>query len=414
MKIKIYKFGGASIQDAVSIKKLANLLKEIDYEQNIIIVVSAIGKTTNNLEKIVKLLFNKQDTTLQINHVINHHIEICNKLFKPKHYIFKKIKQHYNSIQQHIYSNYKFMYDQIVSYGEIISSIILSKYFNSINIENKWLDARKYIKTDKNYTNAKINWIKTENEIKKLNQNQLYITQGFIGSDDKNNTTTLGREGSDYSASIFSYCLNANKQIIWKDVPGVLNADPRYFNDVKLLKYIPYDKALKLSYYGASVIHPKTINPLKIKKIPLYVKSFLNPNKPGTLIYKGKNIEPHLPCFMVKKNQKLLNIKKINYSYISNSNINEIFNKICNNVIEINLIQNYSNKLFICIYDKFNYISELIKKLKKFFIIKVLNNISLYTVMNFNNKTNIEFFNKKNIISTQTNRNTYQWLTVEK
>ena len=309
--MRVFKFGGASVKDANGVKNLATVLQKVGYE-NTLVVVSAMGKMTNALEVVIDNYFNnKSELKESLNYIKEYHETIALELFENKqHAIFNTINKLLNELSSFLDRNkspdYNYVYDQTISYGELISTTIISNYLNNINISNNWLDARSFIKTDNYYRRANVNWEKTQrNIVENLNTSILNITQGFIGSDSNNFTTTLGREGSDYTAAIFAYCLNANSVTIWKDVPGVLNADPRYFENAQLLHKISYREAIELAFFGASVIHPKTLQPLQRKEIPLYVKSFLNPKNNGTMVSKGKALDPDIPCFIVKKNQIL-------------------------------------------------------------------------------------------------------------
>ena len=272
--MRVYKFGGASVKDADGVKNLASVLKETGYE-NTLVVVSAMGKTTNAMEVVIKNYFeNKGELQSSIHDVIKYHNEILLDLFdNERHKVFSAVKSLFDELNLFFKSNkspdYNYVYDQTIGFGELISTTIISHYLNEIGLKNNWLDVREYIKTDNYYRRANVNWDETQDKIaSKFNKSVLNITQGFLGSDSNNFTTTLGREGSDYTAAIFAYCLNANSVTIWKDVPGVLNADPRYFENAQLLNQISYREAIELAFYGASVIHPKTLQPLQQKEIP--------------------------------------------------------------------------------------------------------------------------------------------------
>ena len=274
--MKVFKFGGASVKDAESVMNVASVLKSQGFEK-CLLVVSAMGKTTNALETVVEKYFKKDDYQTEIAKIKKNHIDIAQGLFPAEHNVYEEISLFFDDIESFLRRNkspnYNFVYDQVVSCGEMISSKILSEYLNEINFSNQWLDARDYIKTDNTYREGGVNWNYTESNISTLNQDLSYVTQGFIGSDENNFTVTLGREGSDYSAAIFAYCMNADAMTIWKDVPGVMTGDPRKFDDVDLLSNISYEEAIEMAYYGASVIHPKTLQPLKQKHIPFFVKS---------------------------------------------------------------------------------------------------------------------------------------------
>jgi aspartate kinase len=310
--------------------------------------------------------------------------------------------------------NYSFVYDQLVSFGELLSSTILSHYFTYQHIQNNWVDVRNLIKTDSNYRDAGVNWDVTQKNISKgIKKNILNVTQGFIGADENNFTTTLGREGSDYSAAIFAYCLNAESVTIWKDVPGVMNADPRYFENATLLNHISYREAIELAFYGATVIHPKTLQPLQRKEIPLLVKSFINPILAGTTVSKGADLEPLLPCFIVKKNQLLLSLSSIDFSFIMEENISEIFKLLHDFKMKVSLIQNSAISFSVCIDDKYENFEALRVILSKKFKVSYNENVSLYTIRHFDEKAKNAIEKNKTILLKQISRETLQLVTKE-
>ena len=285
--MRIFKFGGASVKDAEGVKNIVKVLSETGHE-NTLLVVSAMGKTTNAMETIVNAYFeDKGKVSAAVQDVVDYHENILKELFDdPKHAIFAATKVLVDEVKGFLAWNkspkYNFVYDQVVGYGELLSTTIVSAYFSQVGIDNNWVDVRNFIKTGNSYRDVAVNWEKTQEQVSAgIDRNKLNITQGFLGSDDNNFTTTLGREGSDYTAAILAYCLNVDSVTIWKDVPGVLNADPRYFEETQLLHKISYGEAIELAFYGASVIHPKTLQPLQGKEIPLHVKSFVNPREAG-------------------------------------------------------------------------------------------------------------------------------------
>ena len=310
--------------------------------------------------------------------------------------------------------NYNFVYDQIVSYGELISTTIISHYMNYMDVKTKWLDVRELIKTDNNYRDASVDWELTQKNISKnVAKKILNITQGFLGSDENNFTTTLGREGSDYTAAIFAYCLNAKSVTIWKDVPGVMNADPRYFENATLLNQISYREAIELAFYGATVIHPKTLQPLQRKEITLFVKSFLNPELPGTSVSKGADLEPHLPCFIVKKNQLLISLSSIDFSFIMEENISEIFALLHQYKMKVDLIQNSAISFSVCVDDKFGNFNTLKTLLSKKFSVAYNENVSLYTIRHFDEQSAKMVETDKIVLLKQISRETMQIVTKE-
>ena len=415
--MRIFKFGGASIKDAAGVKNVFDVLKKVGYE-NVLLVVSAMGKTTNALELVIKNYFDKSNELFEsIQEVKKYHNEILLNLFEDEnHEVYFDVNGHFADLEYFIRSNkspnYNFVYDQIVSFGELISTTILSHYMNFRNIPTQWLDVRNYIKTDNTYRDAEVNWEITQRNIGKIaKEKSLFITQGFVGSDENGFTTTLGREGSDYTAAIFAYCLNAESVTIWKDVPGVMNADPRYFENAMLLNQISYREAIELAFYGASVIHPKTLQPLQKKEIPLFVKSFINPLLPGTSVSKGEDLDPKLPCFIVKKNQLLLSLSSIDFSFIMEENISEIFNLLHLHKLKVSLIQNTAISFSVCIEDKFGNFNELKKILSKKFKVSFNENVSLYTIRHFDEKAAQLVEKNKNVLLRQISRETMQIVT---
>ncbi len=412
--MRIFKFGGASVKDAEGVRNIAEVLQKIGYD-DILIVLSAMGKMTNAFEKLTDAYFYKRDELpFLIDEVRAYHYEVSTELFKDKkHQIFNEIEVLFTELTSFLIrnraTNYNYVYDQIVSVAELISTKIVSFYLNDIGIENSWIDVRKCIITNNEYRDAKVDWKLTEKNIKRnILPKKLYITQGFIAKDNEGSTTTLGREGSDYSAGIFAYCLNAKSLTIWKDVEGVLNADPRYFKETQLLQQISYTEAIELAFYGASVIHPKTLQPLQKKEIPLYVKSFVNPANSGTTVIRGVHISPEIPCFIVKKDQILLSISSIDFSFIVERNISEIFELLHQHKMKVNLIQNSAISFSVCMDDEYNNFDELLNTLKNKFNIEFQKEASLYTIRHFD-KNAIKKIEKDNkILLKQLSKETVQ------
>jgi aspartate kinase len=304
---------------------------------------------------------------------------------------------------------FNYVYDQIVCFGELLSTKIVSAYLTKIGVENNWFDVRNYIKTDSNYRDAKVDWDLTQDLIsRKLDASKLNITQGFIAANDTENTTTLGREGSDYTAGIFAYCLAAENVTIWKDVPGVLNADPRVFQDTILLEQISYEEAIEMAFYGASVIHPKTLQPLERKEIPLLVRSFINPKGSGTSVTKGIGLVPLVPCFIVKKDQILVSISALDFSFMVENNLSYIFQKLHDYQLKVNLIQNSAISFSVCIDNKFKNFDAFYNALKTEFKIEVHKGVDLYTVRHFNDKAVASIEEKGTSLLTQVNKETIQ------
>jgi len=417
--MRIFKFGGASVKDADGIKNVLSVLEKVGHEDTLL-VISAMGKTTNALELVIKNYFEKSNELhSSLQDVRKYHNQILLDLFDDEeHDVFYAVNSHFADLEYFLRSNkspnYNFVYDQIVSYGEIVSTTIVSHYFNHAGLKNNWIDVRSFIKTDNNYRDAEVDWEKTQQLISKgIKKKALNITQGFLGSDENNFTTTLGREGSDYTAAIFAYCLNAESVTIWKDVPGVLNADPRYFENAVLLNQISYREAIELAFYGASVIHPKTLQPLQKKEIPLFVKSFINPLFPGTSVSKGEDLEPKTPCFIVKKEQLLLSLSSIDFSFIIEENLSEIFALFHQYKIKVSLIQNSAISFSVCIEDKFGNFRELKNILSKKFKVSYNEKVSLYTIRHFDEKAAKMVEKDKTVLLKQISRETMQIVTKE-
>ena len=412
--MRIFKFGGASVKDAEGIHNMYRVLEQTGHEQTLI-VVSAMGKTTNAFEKLIEAYFDDaKQMESQLNEIIDYHLGIMNEIFDhPKHDVFDQVKQRFDRLRTFLKNNksphYSFVYDQVVSTGELVSTTIITHFLNEKGIAANWLDARECIQTDTSYRDANVDWARTEKAIReKVNSYQFYITQGFIGSDDNNFTTTLGREGSDYTAAIFAYCLNGNSVTIWKDVPGVLNADPRHFESTQLLHHISYQEAIELAFYGASVIHPKTLQPLQRKEIPLHVKSFINPSDEGTKVSKGVAIDPHIPCYIVKNNLALIKLSSLDFSFIIEKNISDIFAMLHKYKMKVDLIQNSAISFSVCVFDKFGKIEELLHELRGRFQVDHKPNVSLYTIRHFQPESAAFLLRKHELLLEQRTQETMQ------
>ncbi len=417
--MRIFKFGGASVKDALGIKNVFSVLEKVGHEDTLL-VISAMGKTTNALEIVIKNYFEKSNELhASLQDVRKYHNQILLDLFDDEeHDVFYAVNSHFADLEYFLRSNkspnYNFVYDQVVCYGEIVSTTIVSHYFNHSGLKNNWIDVRNFIKTNTNYRDADVDWEKTQQFISKgIKKKAFNITQGFLGSDENNFTTTLGREGSDYTAAIFAYCLNAESVTIWKDVPGVLNADPRYFDNAVLLHQISYREAIELAFYGASVIHPKTLQPLQKKEIPLFVKSFLNPLLPGTSVSKGADLDPKIPCFIVKKDQLLLSLSSIDFSFIMEENISEIFALLHQFKIKTSLIQNSAISFSVCLEDKFGSFNEVKNILSKKFKVAYNENVSLFTIRHFDANAATMVETGKTVLLKQVSRETMQIVTKE-
>ena len=418
--MKVFKFGGASIKSANAIKNVAKILNSQDLS-NCLLVISAMGKMTNAFEKITDAYFNNDQEKLikSIDFTSKFHLKIINNLFVENHVIHEKITilfgQLVRFLTQNKSRNYDYLYDQIVSYGELLSTTIVSDYLNEIKIYNNWLDVREIIITDAVFRDAKVNWQETEKRIKmKIDSSKLAIVQGFIGADLNGNTTTLGREGSDFTAGIFAYCLDAESLTIWKDVLGVLNADPKEFKEVQLLEHISYEETIEMAFYGASVIHPKTIKPIQNKKIPLIVRSFKNLNSSGTKVSEGVTLEPTIPCFIVKKNQVLVSISSIDFSFIVEENISDIFKLFHKYQLKVNLIQNSAISFSVCVDNNLNHFDLFYNEIKNMYKVSFVKNVDLFTVRHFTENSLEGIYKLGTSLVSQINKYTAQIIIQKK
>lgn len=394
--MRVFKFGGASVKDVAGLERVVTILRYTG-AKDLIIVVSAMGKTTNALEEVVTaycnpsrkfdsqgLLIKRTALVEALEKVRTYHFDIIDQLvLEQKQSLIAKISAFFAEIEVFLTNNrsvdHNFIYDQLVPYGELLSSTILQAVLEEYGVASKWLDIRTLLRTDSNFREAKVNWEITQSNFKsQIESGSTYLTQGFMGSYKSGCTTTLGREGSDYSAAIIAYCLDAESVTIWKDVPGVLNADPRYFENATLLNAISYNEAIELAFYGASVIHPKTIQPLQQKAIPLYVKPFLNPSAPGTCIMQGTAITPFGPCFILKKGEVLIKLSTLDFSFMLEEHLGEVFNLMARHRVKMDLIQNSAISFSLCVDDKFNTVTKLIDELKNRFKIEVVKGVALH------------------------------------
>ncbi|SEC27059.1 aspartate kinase [Tenacibaculum sp. MAR_2009_124] len=386
--MRIFKFGGASVKDADALRNVVRVLQH-EGAENTLVVISAMGKMTNAFEVLIEAYYNKQNNLNEaLTFIQEFHNNMIKDLFTEENHEVKNIVNDlFGKLSGFLINNesrkYNYVYDQIVGYGELLSTTIVSQYLKKVGIQNTWLDVREYIKTDANHRDAKIDWELTGSIIKeKVDVQKLNITQGFIGSNN-DVTTTLGREGSDYTAGVFAYCLNAESVTIWKDVEGVLNADPRVFSETELLQEISYTEAIEMAFYGASVIHPKTIQPLEKKDIPLNVRSFDDLNKQGTKVSKGVQLNPLVSCFIVKKSQILISISAKDFSFMVENNISHVFKKLHEYRLKVNLIQNSALSFSVCVDDKFKNFEKFHEELQESYNIKSYRDVTLYTIRHF-------------------------------
>ena len=415
--MKVFKFGGASVKDSSAVKNVAQILSLFE-KQKLIVVVSAMGKTTNKLEEVVEALKNndKKSFVHLINDLKEFHYTILGELFPEKHFtIYNTIDSTVEKLEQKFESgfsdNYSFEYDQIVSLGEFLSSQILSAFLFENGFTVKWIDARKIIRTDNNYQEGNVDWKKTEELVQtkvlgEFETNDIVLTQGFIGHTPEGFTTTLGREGSDYTAGILAYCSNAESVTIWKDVPGMLNADPKYFDETIKLDEISFKEAIELSYYGATVIHPKTIKPLQNKEIPLYVKSFIHPEKEGTIIQSSTKKDHLIPSYIFKVNQILISLTPRDFSFIVEENLSEIFRLLALVNAKINIMQNSAVSFHFLLDEKKTNIDELLKLFGEKYLLKYNQGLELVTIRHYNQETIDKVIYEKEIMLQQKTRQT--------
>lgn len=415
--MRVFKFGGASVKDAEAVKNVCTILKKYSAEE-ILVVISAMAKTTNALEEVWRAYINKEDSLhSKVKEVEDFHKKMIDELFETSD---TKIRDEVNNLfvelewitEEEVLDERNYLYDQIVSIGELLSTKIVEAYLRKCGVDSVWLDARTYIKTDNHYREGKVNWEKTKEAIQEtiplfLGRKKMLITQGFIGCTSENFTTTLGREGSDYSASIFANCLDAESLTIWKDVPGVLTADPKLFPNAKKLAHIPYAEAIEMTYYGASVIHPKTIKPLQNKNIPLFVKAFLDPEIEGTSVGLKETVKFDEPIIIVKKNQKLLSISTKDFSFIAEENLSEIIGLFSKHSIKINTMQNSAMTLSCCV-DNDDFLQSLIDELSLTYKVYYNNDLELITIRHYNEQVIKEIINKKELLLEQRSRSTIQ------
>jgi len=412
--MKVFKFGGASLKDAAGVQNVASILQRFS-DEKIVIVVSAMGKTTNALEEVVAAYVKQTGEAQALYDAFKErHYAIMRDLFDASDEVFTIINDTFVEgewmLEEKPSDNYDYLYDQIVCMGELVSSKIVGAYLNKVNLKTTWLDARDVVATDNTYREGWVIWEKTQANAQKIVppmflQGNFVITQGFIGSTSENFTTTLGREGSDYSASIFSFCLNAESMSIWKDVAGVLNADPRLFENTIKLDRLSYREAIEMTYYGASVIHPKTIKPLQNKNIPMFVKSFLDPEAPGTEISSDLE-ETYPPIIVVEKNQALLHISTLDYSFVAEHHMARLFAKAADLRIFVNMMQNTAISFTICVGNVPDRIETFIKAISDEFKVKIQQGLELITIRHYNQETIDSLKKGKMVLFEERIRNT--------
>lgn len=418
--MRVFKFGGASVKDADAVRNIPGIISASNNDK-LVVIISAMGKTTNALESIVQAAYdNKEDATLYFRQLYDYHLEICHNLFTDESHnafgyvngIFDNIKLWMDSLRKpDRKNNFDFYYDQIVPAGELLSTRILSCFLHDQGLENQWMDARALIRTDDTYRAARVDWQATEQNIRsevipQLSQNKIVVSQGFIGGT-LNYSTSLGREGSDFSAAIFANILDAKDVVVWKDVPGYLNADPAYFDDTVKLDRISYSESIELAFYGAKIIHPKTIRPLKQKSIPLRVKSFLDPDSEGSVIHEDLRSDGLIPSCIIKEKQVLISISSRDFSFIAEEHLHRIFGIFASHRICINLMQNSAISFSVCIDDS-ERLEGLINELLSSFSVKYNRGLRLITIRHYDTNIIDKLTKGKEVLLEQRSRVTVQ------
>ncbi len=416
--MKVFKFGGASVNSADAVRNMAHIVQNHLESAPLVVVVSAMGKTTNLLEKLVPGITSDNEHKALRQRLEDYHIDIVKSLIPNDESIVNKVYNLLHQLDNTIATlqsdseHYNYNYDQVVSFGELISTTIIAHYLNHLGINTLWEDARQCIVTDNHHREGRVDWESTRGECWRLKDNatgyQVVVTQGFIGATSDLKTTTLGREGSDYSAAILAYCLDAESVTIWKDVPGFLNADPKFFANTVKISQIPYNEAIELAYYGASVIHPKTVKPIQNKGIPLYIRSFITPEADGSSIGDYKTIVPETPLYIFKNNQILLSILPRDYSFIAEDNLQVIFGILSKIGIRVNLMQNSALSFSICIDNNPQLVAPLIEELKNMFRVRYNQNLQLITIRYYTQEVIDSIVAGRPILLEQRSRTTEQ------
>jgi aspartate kinase len=416
--MKVFKFGGASVNSVERIQKLPAIINRYNHEP-LVIIISAMGKTTNGLEKVVESFYtgNRDESLLLFEAVKQHHITIAKYLLVTRfNECLSQLNDFFTEVEWLLHDKpvreFDYYYDQVVCVGELLSTCIVSHYLNEMKISNEWLDVRDLVRTDNNFRDAGIDWAITEERVKAAvdpNSPQIYITQGFIGSTDDNESTTLGREGSDYTAAIFANILDAESLSIWKDVEGVMNADPKLFPEAQLIPELNFTEVIEMAYYGAQVIHPKTIKPLQNKGIPLHVKSFLDPTLPGTMIHR-KTIKHLPPIIVIKENQSLLHLNSQDFSFVGEEPMSRLYQLFGQIKLRPNLIQTGAINVQVCLDYRADKIEQFASEASGMFDVQVEKELSLLTIRHYHTDIFEKLTAGKNIVLTQRTKETVQVL----
>ncbi|HEY1020566.1 MAG TPA: aspartate kinase [Sediminibacterium sp.] len=414
--MKVFKFGGASVNSVERIQNLAGIVKKYESEP-LVIIISAMGKTTNGLEKVAESFFagNKEEALQLFDAVKQYHINIS-KYLLVTHFneCLSQLTDFFTEVEWLLHDKpvreYDYYYDQVVCVGELLSTAIISHYLNESGISNEWLDVRDMLRTDNTFRDASINWEVTTDRINAtVEKKGIYLTQGFIGCTNDNESTTLGREGSDFTAAIFANILDAESLTIWKDVEGVMNADPKRFPEAQLLSELNFTEVIEMAYYGAQVIHPKTIKPLQNKGIPLLVKCFLDPDLPGTLIHK-KSSKGLPPIIVVKENQALLHLSSQDFSFVGEEPMSQLYALLAKHKTRPNLIQTGAINVQLCMDYRAEKIEHLAAAASSLFDVQVEKELTLLTIRHYTTETFERLTSGKEIVLTQRTKETVQVL----
>ncbi len=418
MQVKVFKFGGASVKDAPAIENLYQIMR-LYPDDTVVVVISAMGKTTNFLEKVLEAYHQRpEDVPALVDELQRQHEQVAEQLVPDPGSIVDSLRQLFRQLRERLScapsQNYDFDYDQIVSFGELLSTTLISGYLNIAGIPNTWLDARRVIRTDSTFREGRVDWETSARQIQDavaagFGKGRVVLTQGFIGGTAENLTTTLGREGSDYSAAIIAHSLDAESVTIWKDVPGLLNADPKRFPDAVKLDHIPYEEALELTFYGASVIHPKTLKPLQNKQIPLYVKSFFHPENEGSVITNCR-LSTGVPSYIVKDGQVLLTLFPKDFSFMGVENLSDVFTQLANYRVKINMMQNSALSLSICTDNVGERLKKCVDALKRRYKVKYNDPVQLITIRHHTPESVEKAVGDRKVLMRQTSRATIQFV----
>ncbi|GAB3323207.1 aspartate kinase [Larkinella ripae] len=412
--MQVYKFGGASVKDAQGIRNVAEIIRQ--HPNRLVVVVSAMGDITDALEQLTWAYLRRQaDTSLIWQRIRAYHEQAVSELTEPESPVFSPVFELFADMEsilnQEPGAHADQIYDQLVSYGELLATRLVNAYLNQTGLDSFWVDARRLVRTDDSYREGKVDWDQTceyiTDSLAELLENNIVITQGFIGSTGEGQTTTLGRDGSDYTAAIFAHCLKAESVTIWKDVPGVLNADPKWFDETVKIDQLTYQDAIELAYYGAKVIHPKTIKPLQNRQIPLHVRSFLQPQNPGTVIGTSRQSLP-VPSFIFKNDQTLISFHSKDFSFIAEENLSKIFGQFAEQGVKINLMQNTAISFSVVVDYRTERLSRLLTGLQEDFQINYNDGLELVTIRHYDEETINRVLVNKTLLVEQKSRYTVQ------